>query len=344
MKRITLRAARRKTLVVALALALTAAITSAVFWLAGASPIDAYGALYKGSLGSRFGFEETLMLTGVLILVALAAAVPARAQLWNIGGEGQMFVGALGAVLVGLNLQAPPPLVVIAALSAGAAAGALWGAIAGTLKSTLAANEVLTTLMLNFVAILLVDLAITRVFADSGVPSASPHLPIGVELPELWPGAGINLTIVVAVTAAFVAHVLLMRTSLGLRIRAVGLGIDAARNAGLPVARLQALSLALGGAFAGLAGAVIVVGIQGLLVRGFSPGFGFVGIAIAMLARAKPAWVVPSAVLFAALTVGGSYLEPIVGLSASAAILVQAVLVISLLAFWVFPPGRIGGK
>lgn len=326
------------------ALGLTALLTSAVFWASGANPIDAYNALYQGSFGNRYGIQQTVALTGVLILVALAVAVPARAQLWNIGGEGQMFIGALAAAVVALGLNAPPAISTIVALFAGAAAGGIWALIAGVLRGLFSANEVLTTLMLNFVAILLVDLFISHASATSGIPNATRQLPAGVKLPTIWPGSGINLTIVLAVLAALVAHLLLTRTSVGLQIRAVGINPDASRNAGVPVARLQMFAMAVGGAFAGFAGGIIVIGIQGLLVRGFSPGFGFIGIAIAMLARAIPGWVIPSAVLFAALSVGGSYLEPIVGLSSSAALLVQAVLVICLLAFWVFPPGRIGGR
>lgn len=335
---------RRNGLRTAIALLLTLAITSLVFWLAGTNPLVAYGALYRGSLGNIFGLAETLSLTGVLILMAIAAAIPARSGLWNIGGEGQMFAGALVAALVGLSLPAPSPVVVVVALVAGAIGGAAWGAIAGVLKSVFDANEVLTTLMLNFVAILLVDVVITRGFADSGVPSATPYLPDGVMLPELVPGTGIGWTILLALAAALAAHVLVSRTRLGLQLRAIGSNPFAARNAGVPVPRLQALSLSIGGLFAGLAGAVIVIGIQGLLIRGFSPGFGFIGVAVAMLARSNPLWIPPAALLFACLTVGGSYLEPVVGLSASAALVVQAVLVLALMVFGVLRSGRIGAK
>lgn len=329
---------------VVVALALTVLVTSVVFWLAGANPLDAYAALYRGSFGNLYGIGETVALTGVLILMALAVALPARAQLWNIGGEGQMFIGALAAVVVGLQLDAPPVVTTLAALAVGTAAGGLWGMIAGVLKAKLSANEVLTTLMLNFVAILLVDYYISQASIASGIPNATSYLPPGVELAVIIPGTGINLVIVIALAATLLAQFILTRTGFGLRVRAVGSNTDASINAGVGVPRLQVLVMTLGASFAGLAGAVIVVGIQGLLVRGFSPGFGFIGIAIAMLARANPMWIIPSALVFAALTVGGSYLEPAVGLSSSAALIVQAVLLLFLLACWAFPPGRIGGN
>lgn len=332
----------RRVLRILVALAITVVVTSVVFWIGGANPLAAYAAIYRGAFGGRYGLEATIAQTGVLVLVALAVAVPARAQLWNIGGEGQMFIGALAAVFVGLNLDAPPAVATVLALVAGAVAGGLWGAIAGLLKATLSVNEVLTTLMLNFIAILLVDLYISEASNTSGVPGATAYLPEGVELPIAIPGTGIDLTIVLALAAALLAALVLARTSFGLQIRSVGGNLDAATNLGVRVPRLQVLVMATGAAFAGLAGAVVVVGIQGLLIRGFSPGFGFTGIAIAIMAMAKPLWVVPSALLFAALTVGGSYLEPAVGLSASAALVVQAVLLLSLLACWVFPSGRIG--
>lgn len=326
------------------ALLVTLAVTSLLFWLSGANPAAAYAALYRGSFGSRFGFGETVAQAGILILMALAVALPARAQLWNIGGEGQMFMGALAAAVVGLNLTAPPVIVTIAAIAAGAIAGGLWGAIAGVLKATLAANEVLTTLMLNFIAILITDYYISKASVRSGIPNATEPLPQGVSLPTVIAGTGINLGIVIAIAAAIAAHLLLGRTSFGLQTRALGGNPDASVNLGVAVPRLQVYIMTAGAMFAGLAGAVVVVGIQGLLVRGFSPGFGFTGIAIAIMALAKPLWIIPSALLFAALTVGGSYLEPAVGLSSSAALVAQAVLLLALLACWAFPPGRIGAS
>ena len=327
---------------VLVAIVIAGILSSLLFWASGANPIDAYAALFRGSFGTLYGFEETITQTGILILMAVAVALPSRAQLWNIGGEGQMFMGALAAAMVALGVPGPPALITVLALVVASVVGGLWAGLAGILKARWGANEVLTTLMLNFIAILIVDYYISEASITSGIPNATRFLPDGVALPVVIPGTSINLTIVIALGAAVLAHLILSRTSFGLQTRALGGNRNATVNMGAAVPRLQAGVMSVGGVFAGLAGAVIVIGVQGLLVRGFSPGFGFTGIAIAIMALGKPLWTIPSALLFAALTVGGSYLEPAVGVSSSAALVVQAMLLLSLLACWAFPPGRIG--
>jgi ABC-type uncharacterized transport system permease subunit len=322
---------------------LTLVLTGAVFQLVGADPFAAFEAILNGALGNPFGVEETVMLSGILALAGLAVAIPARARLWNIGGEGQIFMGALASVYVALKVTGlDAALLTPLAMVAGIVAGAALAAIAGWLKTSFGANEVLTTLMLNFIAILLTDYAVGHAFPNVGAGNTTPPVPAGVELPDLAASPYLNLGVFLAAVSLCIGHVLLSRTRLGLKIRAVGANAEAARNNGVNVGRVSLAAMTIGGAFAGLAGAIVVIGVSGSLARDFSPGYGFIGVAVALLARSRPLLILPAAVLFAVLTVGGSYLEPTVGLSAAAALLIQGVFVILLLALWVLPPERRG--
>ena len=322
---------------------LTLLVTGAVFQIVGADPFEAFDAILNGALGNPLGVEETVMLSAILALAGLAVAIPARARLWNIGGEGQIFTGALASVFVALKVHGLDPAVLtVLAMCAGVLAGALWAAIAGVLKTRFGANEVLTTLMLNFIAILLTDYSVGHLFPSTGLGNTTPPVPEGVELPDIAPGPEFNLGVLLAVLSLGVAHVLLSRTRLGLKIRAVGANSDAARHNGVHVDRVTLAALTIGGAFAGLAGAIVVIGVDGSLARDFSPGYGFIGIAVALLARSRPLWILPAAALFGVLTVGGSYLEPTVGISAAAALVIEGLFIILLLAFWVLPPERRG--
>jgi simple sugar transport system permease protein len=313
-------------------------VTSAVFAIAGADPLAAFEALVRGSLGNRLGVEQTFELAAILVLAGLAVAIPARAKLWNIGGEGQIFAGALAAVTVALEVDAPAAVLVVLALLAGLVAGALLAAVAGALRAFTGANEVLTTLMLNFVAMLFAYYAITHFFPAAGIRGSTPEVPAAAELPEL--DNDVTAGVLIALVCAAAAYVLLKRTRLGLQIRAAGANPEAAAHNGIDVPLVYVAAFALGGAFAGLAGAIVVLGIDGLLARDFSPGYGFIGIAVALLARSRPLWIVPAALLFSVVTVGGSYLETYVGLSADMALVIQGIFLLLLLAFWVLPPER----
>ncbi|HEY1853662.1 MAG TPA: hypothetical protein VGG40_03680, partial [Solirubrobacterales bacterium] len=228
------------------AVAFTLVVTGAIFLLAGADPFEAYEALVHGSLGNRVGFTNTVMLATILTFTALAFAIPARAQQWNIGGEGQLFMGALASVTVALKVGGLDPTVLtVLSLLAGLLAGAVWAGIAGVLKVRAGANEVLTTLMLNFIAVLAVEYSIANLFPTGGTPSATPAVPLGVELPDLWSSTRINYAVVIALVGVILVHLLLSRTVLGLKIRATGFNLDGARHGGINVGRTQVVSLVL---------------------------------------------------------------------------------------------------
>jgi simple sugar transport system permease protein len=278
--------------------------------------LAAYGALLRGSLGSPRALSETLTHATPLILAGLGLALGFRAGLFNIGAEGQLLVGGMAALAVGFSFSGLPfflhlPL----ALAVGAAGGALWAAIAGWLKARTGAHEVITTIMLNNIAVFLVLFLLkTPFFQNPGRndPVSKPVLP-SASLPRLfaWYDDRMRLTagIFVALAAAWFVYWLLFRSTYGFEFRAVGYNADAARYAGMRVPRATVVVMALAGALAGLAGGNQVLGVLGRATPGFSAGIGFDAIAMALLGRSHPWGVVAAGVLFGALRAGGQQMQ-----------------------------------
>jgi ABC-type uncharacterized transport system permease subunit len=308
-------------------------LTALILLVLGANPLEAYQAIFIGSLGNLYNISQTVMVMAPLMLTGVAAAIPFAARQWNVGGEGQLYVGAVAAVLVALTfVSVPGPLLTLAALLGGIAAGAVWGLIAAGLKVLRGANEVIVTFMLNFIALLVADYVITGPWAQNAEPQTR-SVPSGVDLAALWPGSNINLAPLIALAGILVAWVVMTRTSLGFGLRASGLNARAARLAGFGISRLILAAFALGGAWAGLAGGILVVGVHHALVPAISAQYGYTGIAVALIARLHPLWVIPSAALFAIIDVGGSSLPAVTGVSTSASYVIEAAFVILLLAF-----------
>ena len=323
----------------AIALAVAFAIVAVIFAALDVNPADAYWAMIRGSLSGSFNLGQTLSVMTPLVLTGLAAAIPFSARQWNIGGEGQLWAGAIGAVAVALGLAGTPAaFLALLAVAAGIVAGGLWGAIAGVLKARFGANEVIVTLMLNFIAILLGAYVITGVWSAGGIAGSTREIADAARLPNIWPGTTLHLGIAIATGTALLVALLFARTRMGFTIRVAGFNPEATRRAGFNLNRTIVLSLALGGACAGLGGALAVIGTSGLLARAFSPGYGFTGIAIALLARLNPIAVLPAAFFFAMLVVGGAALPTSVGLSTSMTDVITSLLVLLLLAAWVIRP------
>jgi general nucleoside transport system permease protein len=297
----------------------------------GQDPLAAYRTIVSGSLGESDNIAQTLMVAVPLALCGLAAAIPFTARLWNIGAEGQMHVGAFAAVAVGLTLPALPGPIFIPLILVGAMlAGAVWAGIAGVLKATVGANEVIVTLMLNFVAILIATYAITGIWPQDISPQTE-RLPASAGLPIVWPGTVVNVGLLLTVAAVVITWVLMRRTALGLQIRSIGLNPFASRLNGMNVSRLTVATFAIAGVFAGLAGAILVLGPNLALVTSFSANYGYLGIAVALVARLSPAWILPSAVLFAALQVGSQSLPAATGISTAFGQIIIAAFVLALL-------------
>jgi general nucleoside transport system permease protein len=309
------------------ATALAFLIGGLVVVVTGSNPLSAYKGIFEGT-GFNYVFpwlddgdraqaarnlQQTFILATPLVLTGLGFAFASRCGLFNIGGQGQYWVGFMGALWVGTNLEGlARPLHILLGLLAGILAGAIWGGIAGILRATVGAHEVITTIMLNWIAIY----GCTYLVAFGGPLQAGETLPRSHEIfdsAKLWPIWGGNIQplhagIFVAFFGLFVYHVLLNRTTLGFEVRAVGFNPEAARYSGIPVRRSYFLALAISGAFAGVAGAVNVLGVKFAVDESnFLPGaVGFTGIAVALLGRNKPVGIVLAAILFAALDVGTS--------------------------------------
>ncbi|MCW5721799.1 MAG: ABC transporter permease [Devosia sp.] len=294
---------------------------------AGGSPLTAYGLMVQGAFGSMFALSETLNRATPLILTGLAAAVAFRAKLWNIGAEGQLYIGALAAVLVGSGLlQMPPALLIPTVMIAGFLAGGMMMVIPTLIKQRFGADEVVITLLLNFIVILFVQMLVEGPLKDPlamGWPQSVPLL-AEAKLPKLLPRLRMHWGLITGVVAAIVLWVMVRKTVLGFEIRAVGENKAAARFAGIPVDKTMLKVALISGGLAGLAGVGEVAGVKGYLSADLSPGFGYSGIVVAMLAGLSPIGTVIAAIFIAAVFVGADSMSRATGISNYVADLVVA--------------------
>jgi general nucleoside transport system permease protein len=275
--------------------------------LAGASPFSVFGLMAKGAAGSKFAFLETLTRATPLIFTGLAAAVAFRAKLWNIGGEAQLYAGAVMTAVLGTGaLQLPAPLLIPILLIAAMLAGAVMLSIPAFLKTRFGVDEVVTTLLINFIMILFVSMLLEGVLKDPaglGWPQSKKVITEAV-LPKLIAGKRLHFGFVIALAAAFAVWIIDGKSALGYEMRAVGFNARAARFAGIEVNKVLAKTALLSGGLAGLAGFSEVAGLKGNLTLDLSPGFGYTGIVVAMLAMLHPLGIVAAAIFVAAVFVG----------------------------------------
>lgn len=294
------------------------------------NPLTAYGAMLQGAAGSVSGITQTLVKATPLLLVGLGVTIAFRGGVINIGGEGQLTVGALAATAVAVGFSHLSGWVLIPmCFIAGIIAGGLWGGVPGILKARLGVNEILTTVMMNAIAIQLSNFLLRGPMIDPaeierGTRIAqSALLPKQVWLTRLVPQTLLHSGAIIAVIVAVLVYIFLWRTTIGYRIRAVGLNPNAARYAGIPVRVYQAISLILGGAFAGMAGVVEVLGVQHRMMEGLSGGYGFSGIVAALFGNLHPLGAIPASVLFGGLLVGADKMQRTVQVPSS---LIEALL------------------
>lgn len=274
--------------------------------VAGVSPVDGFAALFGGALGGPHQIAETLVQTTSLLLPALGVCLAFRAGLFNIGAEGQLLAGGLLAGAVGAHLNAPAPITIVVLLALGFIGGGIWGAIAGWMKAQFNANEIISTLMLNFVAASLTSYLVSgplRSSLASGAETA-PVLANGW-LPVLIPDTRLTIAILVALAVAVAMRFVFTRTVFGYELCAVGEAPEAARRQGINIGRMTWLALGLSGAIAGLGGATIVTGVLHRFNTELSPGYGFTAIAVALVGDLNPLWVCLAAFGFGILEAGG---------------------------------------
>jgi len=308
-------------------------VSGLVLWT-GESVFDAYMALFKGAFGSRFAFAETLTRATPVMLTGLAAAVAFRARFWNIGAEGQLYCGALAATFFGTGLVTLPPVLMIPFLFiVGALAGGMALALPVYLKTKLKVDEVVTTLLLNFVILLFVNYLLEGPLRDPlsmGWPQAAAIIDEGV-LPRILAKSRLHMGLIVAIVSAVLIWLTMRFTVWGYEIRAVGHNPQAATFAGISI-NLTVLRVALlSGGLAGFAGVTEVAGLKGYLTLDLSPGFGYSGIAVAMLANLHPLGVIASAIFLAGIYVGADSMSRAVNIPNYIADVLVAVSVLSVL-------------
>jgi len=292
------------------------AVAALLVMIGGASPFTVFAAVIKGALGSQFAVLETLTRATPLVFTGLAAAVAFRAKLWNIGGEAQFYAGAVMTAVLGTGaVQLPAPILLPLIMVAGALAGALLLLGPTWLKTKFGVDEVVTTLLLNFVMVLFVSMLLDGALKDPmglGWPQSSKVIEAAT-LPKLVQGKRLHMGFVIAVIAAFGVWFINARTTLGFEMRAVGFNPRAARFAGMPINRVMAKTALLSGGLAALAGVSEVAGLKGNLTLDLSSGFGYTGIVVAMLAMLHPLGVVVAAIFVAAMFVGADAMSRSVG-------------------------------
>jgi simple sugar transport system permease protein len=292
-------------------------------------PLRAYQALLEGSFKDARAIGNTLNIATPLILTGLAVAFGFRAGLFNIGANGQFLFGAFFAAIVGSTPILDGPLHLLLAIVAGFVGGLLWGFLPGVLKAWRGAHEVVTTIMLNFVAYLLLNELASRVFRDpSATFSKTRDVTPDAQLPVLIEGTRLHAGIVLALIAAVAVWFLLFKTALGFEIRTVGINAFAARYAGMKASFIAVLTLSLSGALAGLAGAAEQLGVTKSYPAEYLVNYGFDGIAVALLGRSHPFGVVGAALLFGALRGGSGSMQRATGIPVDIITIVQAFIIL----------------
>jgi simple sugar transport system permease protein len=315
--------------------------------LLGANPLRAYGALLEGAFGSTNAVAETAVKAVPLLLVGLGICIAFRGNVINIGGEGQMVMGALLATVVGLNLPDRSGwLVIPLAMTAGFLGGAIWGGIPGFLKAYFDVNEILSTVMMNAIAVQIMNYLLRGPMIDPAQAELASKIPQTAalagrfRLPRLVP-TRLHLGALIAIVLAILVYVLLWRTTLGYRIRAVGQNPHASRYGGIKVRRYMVIALLLSGAFAGLAGAVQVYGLNYRMITdgsatGFTGKAGFNGIVAALFGQLHPIGAIPASFLFGALLVGANKLQRTMQVPAAFIIVLNGLVVVFVVSseFW----------
>ena len=324
------------------ALTVALVLCSGLIAAAGADIIPAYGALFAGAFGSTFNTVETVVKAAPLVLTGLAVAVAFRARFWNIGAEGQLLAGAMAAAFIG-GLESLPvwtlaPLMILG----GGIAGGLWASVPATLKVRYQVDDVVATLMLNFVMFFAMMALLDGPWKDplSGYPD-SPDIRLDAEFPILMERTRLHLGVAVAVISAVLVWLLMTRTTLGFAIRAVGENARAAAHAGIPVNRVVFTTALISGGLAGLAGVGEVAGLHFQVMASLSPGYGYTGIVIAMLARLNPLGVVPAALFFAAIATGAETMSRKTGVPVYLADIIQGASLICMLVALLFANFRV---
>jgi general nucleoside transport system permease protein len=302
--------------------------------LFGVNPVDLYADMYKGAFGTFFSWQNTLTRAAPLILTALCTALPAQLGLVVIGGEGALVIGGLCAAAAGLAVLGAPPLVVQLVMAiTGMAAGGFWIAFAGALRHYRGVNETISTLLLNYIAIAILNHLVEGAMRDpASLNKPSTHSIGDQNMIGLIPGLGVHWGILFGVVAALIAYILVFHTVFGFSARIAGGNLRAARVVGLPVGKLILAMCFLGGCSAGLAGMVEIAAVQERANANLAAGYGYTGILVAFLARQNPLACIPVAILLGGIGASGGLLQRRLGLPDASVLVLQGIIFIAVLA------------
>lgn len=314
-------------------------IGALVFAAVGADVVKAYGVILTEPLKDLIGITEIAVRAIPLTLIALGIAIAFRSGILNIGAEGQMLVGILAASATAIALPGlPKPLLVTLAVLAGAAGGAVWGGIAGFLKARLGVNEILSTVMLNYIAAQFYTFLLRGPMMDpeelvtgSGTPQ-TVRIPRGAWLDRLLPGTRLHAGAFLALALAVLVFILLWRTTAGFRMRAAGAEAKAARYAGIRVERCLVAAMLLSGAFAGIAGAVEILGVHRRAIEGVTGGYGFTGIVVSLFGGLHPAGIVPASFFFGLLLLGADMTQRLADVPANMVLVLQGAIILAIVS------------
>lgn len=327
-----------------LAIVLTILTGLLIFALLGKDPVRGFEVFFVNPLKTTYGISEWLLKATPLALCAAGLAVGFRASVWNIGAEGQFILGSIGATFVALYAGSIPVVTLFLMVVAGAAAGAVWAAIPAFLKTRFNASEILVSLMLVYVAELLVSWLVFGPLRDPmgfNFPQTVMFEPQAL-LPILVPGTRLNMVVGFVVLVLLATYVLVFKTHLGFKMRVAGESPNAARYAGIPAKTMVWLGLLIGGACAGLAGMAEVAGPMGQLTDKVGSGYGFAAIIVAFVGRLHPVGIALASLLMALFFIGGEQAQQYLGLPGSISMVFQGLLLFYLLATDVLIGYRIG--
>lgn len=305
--------------------------------LAGFDPVNAFLTLLRGAFGDLRVITEVLLQATPLILIGTGLAVAFRCNIWNIGAEGQFYAGAVLSTMVGIFLGDLPAIILVPlVLLVGIAGGAVWGMLAGYFKVRFGASEIVTTIMLNYVAIITTGYLVTGpMIEEAGKFPQTARISEAARLFRFLPPTRLHIGFPLALIVAVLIYILLFKTSIGYAIRAVGHNQEAARYAGIDVNHNILLAMGISGGAAGLAGAVQVAGLTFRLYQQISPGYGFTGIAVALLANNHPLGVILSGVLFGALRSGSEVMQISAKIPSVMVFAIQGLVILSVVTFGV---------
>ncbi len=305
-------------------------VGAGVIALMGIDPWSAYRSLFIGSLSSRNAIAETLVKTIPLLFTALSFAFAKRCGLINLGAEGQLYIGAIFASTLGIYMPNLPAIIMLPlCIILGFIGGGLWGVLAGWLKVQFGASEVITTIMLNYIATYILSWLVTGPMIEPpGSFPQTPQVGLGAQLPRILPGTRLHAGLFIALAAIFVYWFFLFKTTTGYETRVVGLNPTAAEYAGIKPTRNLLLAMFIAGGFAGLAGTTEILGIQLRMFQDFSPNYGFDGIAVALLGQSGPIGILLAGILFGILRSGANMMQMLARVPIAVIYIIQAFVII----------------